>query len=146
MAINKQEWAEIERTIKCGFSVNFTYQQHAITVFKIQLNETKMVYVVGADGRLLCGGDTDDKAKQLLTTLFLRRKQINPHARLVAEINRKRGGKSFLKRKENRYLLESRVEVTELTFPTARTVVTHFRKIAGLELASPLPLPDTTEA
>lgn len=147
MAINKDEWTNIEHSLKRGRPVSFTYQNHAITVYKIPVNETKLAYVVGADGKLLLGDHHDDKTKQLLSTVFLRRKQVNPNSRLVAEINRKRGGKSFLKRKENRYLLESRVEITELMYPTARTVVTHFRKIDGLQLASqPAPHVDMTEA
>ncbi|MGX5053141.1 hypothetical protein ACWKX9_05700 [Enterobacter asburiae] len=134
--INKEQWAGIENTLKSGVPVRFVYQGHEIEVMKISTCETKMAYVVTEGGHALVGFlKKDDKAYNPLSEVFLRKKLINPHARIARSIAKERGGKAYLKRKENRYMTEKTLEVSETFFPTARTVVTHFRKIKELELA-----------
>lgn len=134
--INKEQWAGIENTLKSGAPVRFLYQGHEIEVMKITVRETKMAYIVAEKGRALLGYlKKEDKAYNPLSEVFLRRKLITPHARIARSIAKERGGKAYLKRKENRYMTEKTLEVSETFFPTARTVVTHFRKIKELELA-----------
>lgn len=134
--MNKEQWAGIENTLKSGAPVRFLYQGHEIEVMKITVRETKMAYIVVEKGRALLGYlKKEDKAYNPLSEVFLRRKLINPHARIARSIAKERGGKAYLKRKENRYMTEKTMEVKETFFATARTVVTHFRKIKGLELA-----------
>lgn len=136
MAIAKPQWTGIENTLKSGAPVRFLYQGHEIEVMKITVRETKMAYIVAEGGHALVGFlKKDEKAYNPLSEVFLRKKLINPHARIARSIAKERGGKAYLKRKENRYMTEKTLEVTDTFFPTARTVVTHFRKIQGLELA-----------
>lgn len=137
MAITKLQWADIENTLKSGAPVRFLYEGHEIDVMKIHTSETKMAYIVAEGGHALVGFlKKDDKAYNPLSEVFLRKKLVNPHARLARSIAKERGGKAYLKRKENRYMTEKTLEVTETLFSTARTVVTHFRKIKGLELSA----------
>lgn len=137
MTINKQQWAGIENALKSGAPVRFQYQGHEIDVMKIRIAETKMAYVVAENECVLLGFVKEDhKDYNPLSKVFLRKKLINPYARMARQIAKERGGKAYLKRKENRYLTEKTKEVTDTFFPTARTVVTHFRKIEGLELAA----------
>lgn len=137
MAINKSQWVGIENALKSGAPVRFRYQGHEIDVMKINTSETRMAYLVAAGGHALMGFlKKDDKAYNPLSEVFLRKKLINPHARLARSIAKERGGKTYLKRKENRHLTEKSREVTDTLFPTAKTVVAHFRKIKELELAT----------
>lgn len=136
MAITKQQWAGIENTLKSGAPVRFLYQGHEIEVMKITIRETKMAYIVAENGHVMVGFlEKEGKGYNPLAEVFLRKKLINPHARIARSIAKERGGKAYLKRKENRYMTEKTLEVTDTFFSTARTVVTHFRKIKGLELA-----------
>lgn len=137
MVINKQQWSGIENALKAGAPVRFMYQGHEIDVMKISTCETRMAYVLAQDGHALTGfTKKEDKGYNPLSEIFLRKRLINPYARVAREIAKERGGKSYLKRKENRYLTEKTIEITDTFFPTARTVVTHFSKIEGLELAA----------
>ncbi|EHM48881.1 hypothetical protein [Hafnia alvei] len=136
MAITKNQWDNIENTLKTGIPVRFLYQGHEINVIKIHTSETKMAYIVAEGGHALVGFlKKNDKAYNPLSEVFLRKKLINPHALVARSIAKERGGKAYLKRKENRYLTEKSKEVIDTFFPTARTVIMHFRKIKGLELA-----------
>ncbi|MGK0600100.1 hypothetical protein [Yokenella regensburgei] len=135
--INKEQWTGIENTLKSGAPVRFLYQGHEIDVMKISTCETKMAYVLAQDGHALTGFlKKDDEQYNPLSEIFLRKRLINPYARLARSIAKERGGKSYLRRKENRYLTEKSIEIIDTFFPTARTVVTHFKKIKGLELAA----------
>lgn len=137
MAINKLQWVGIENALKSGTPVRFLYQGHEIYVMKIRTSETKMAYIVSEGDHALLGFlKEDDKAYNPLSEVFLRKKLINPHARIARSIAKERSGKAYLKRKENRYLTEKSTEVIETLFPTAKTVVAHFRKIKELELAA----------
>lgn len=140
MTISKQQWAGIEASIKSGVRVSFNYQGSVIEVCKIQTDETHLAYIVTVDGDVLLGfRKPDDKGYQPLSAIFLRTKMVNPAARVARNIAKERGGKAFLRRKENRHLTEKTREVTETFFPTARTVVNHFRKIEGLTLVPSFP-------
>ncbi len=67
---------------------------------KITVRETKMAYVVAEGGHALVGFlKKDDKAYNPLSEVFLRKKLINPHARIARSIAKERGGKAYLKRK-----------------------------------------------
>jgi len=136
MAITKNQWDNIENTLKTGIPVRFLYQGHEINVIKIHTRETRMAYVLTLDGRALVGFlNKEHKDYNPLSEIFLRKRSINPYARVARSIAKERGGKAYLKRKENRYLTEKSIDVIDTFFPTARTVIMHFRKIKGLELA-----------
>lgn len=137
MPLNKQQWDSVENTLKSGEPVRFLYQGHEIEVMKITVRETRMAYVLTQNGHALTGFlKKDSEQYNPLSEIFLRKRLINPYARIARSIAKKRGGKSYLKRKENRYLTEKSIEVIDTFFPTAKTVVTHFRKIKELELAA----------
>lgn len=134
----RQQWHGVERTLKSGMRVQFKYDGHPVEVRKVAIGETKLAYVVIVNGCPLLGFPKEgEKNYSPLANILLRKRIINPHAAAVRRISAKRGGKSFLKQKENRWLTESKVEVTETFFPTAKMVVAHFRKIKGLEIVSP---------
>lgn len=137
--ITKHQWVGIEDHLKTGRAVNFKYQGADITVRKMQVSETKLAYIIQVNDKALLGflkeGHHD---YQPLSAVFLRKRIINPYASTVRKIAAKRGGKAYLKRKENSWMTERSVEVTDTFFPTARTVVSHFRKIEGLELVTPV--------
>jgi len=137
MKINKQQWAGIESALKSGAPVSFLYLGHEIKVMKITVSETRMAYVLTQNGHALTGFlNKEHKDYNPLSEVFLRKRLINPYARVARSIAKERGGKSYLKRKENRYLTERSIEVIDTFFPTAKTVVAHFRKIKELELAT----------
>lgn len=136
MAIDKHQWAGIESALKSGAPVRFLYQGHEIEVMKITVRETRMAYVLTQNGHALTGFlNKEHKDYNPLSEIFLRKRLINPYARVASSIAKERGGKSYLKRKENRYLTEKSIEVIDTFFPTAKTVVAHFRKIKELELS-----------
>lgn len=137
--ITKPQWARIEDLIKTGRTVDFKYQGAVIAVRKTQVSETKLAYIVLVNDKVLVGFHKEDHHDyQPLSAVFLRKRTTNPYASTVSRISKERGGKALLKRKENRWMTEERLEVVDTFFPTARTVVTHFRKIEGLELVSPV--------
>ncbi|WP_158780733.1 hypothetical protein [Pantoea sp. BAV 3049] len=139
MTIEKQRWAGIESAIKSGVRVAFDYQGSRVEVAKVQTDETHLAYLLTVDGDPLLGfRKPDDPGYQPLAAVLLRTKMVNPAARVARSIAKERGGKAFLRRKENRHLTEKTREITETFFPTAKTVVSHFRKIEGLTLVSPL--------
>lgn len=137
--ITKQQWAGIEASIKSGMAVTFDYQGQQVSVHKVQTDETHLAYIVTVDSRPLVGWLKEDHAQyEPLAAIFLRKRLVNATARVARSIAKERGGKAWLKRKENRHYLEKDVEMTDTFFPTAKTVVNHFRKIQGLALKSPL--------
>lgn len=139
MSLSKQQWAGIESTIKSGTRVQFDYRGNTVEVAKIQTDETHLAYIVVVNGDALLGFYKEDHAKyQPLSAVFLRKRMVNSTARFARGIAKERGGKAWLKRQENRHYLERDHEVTDTFFPTAKTVVSHFRKIEGLALKSPL--------
>lgn len=137
--ILKPQWDGIERTLRAGMVVRFKYNGDLIEVRKVAVSETKLAYVVSVDGCPLLGfREEDEPGYNPLASVFLRKRIFNPYAATIRRVSAKRGGKALLKRKENCWMLESKVEVTDTFFPTAKTIVSHFRKIKGLEIASPL--------
>ncbi|MGQ3662050.1 hypothetical protein [Citrobacter braakii] len=137
--ITKPQWTGIEDRLKTGRAVNFKYQGADITVRKMQVSETKLAYIILVNDKALVGFlEEGHHDYQPLSAVFLRKRIINPYTSTVRKIAAKRGGKALLKRKENRWMTERSMEVTDTFFPTARTVVSHFRKIEGLELVTPV--------
>lgn len=137
MAINKKQSVGIESVLKSVAPVRFMYQGHEVDVMKIRTSETKMAYILVHKECVLLGFLKEHhKDYNSLSDIFLRKKLVYPYAHMARKITRERGGKSFLKRRENRYLTEKTVEVTDIFFPTARIVVMHFRKIKGLDLTA----------
>jgi len=109
-----------------------------VEVAKIQTDETHLAYIVVLNDEVLLGFLREGHEKyQPLSAIFLRKRLINTTAKIAREIAKERGGKAWLKRKENRHYSEKDSEVTDTFFPTAKTVVNHFRKIEGLTLRSP---------
>ncbi|MXP48704.1 hypothetical protein FD733_02225 [Pantoea sp. Eser] len=138
MTISKQRWSVIEETIKSGVTVRFDYQCNLVSVHKIHTDETHMAYIVAINEIPLFGfAKKGHKCYEPLAAVFLCKRLVNTTARVAREIAKERGGKAWLKRKENRHYSEKDVEVTDTFFPTAKTVVNHFRKIEGLTLRSP---------
>jgi hypothetical protein len=137
--ITKQQWSGIESTIKSGARVAFDYKGSNVEVAKIQTDETHLAYIIVINGEPLVGFYKEGHERyQPFSSIFLRKKLVNTTAKVARSIAKERGGKAWLKRKENRHYLEKDHEVTETFFPTAKTVVNHFRKIEGLTLLSPL--------
>ncbi|ORM62003.1 hypothetical protein HA45_19420 [Pantoea rodasii] len=137
--ITKQQWSGIESTIKSGARVAFEYQGNKVEVAKIQTDETHLAYIVVNNGEPLVGFYKEGHERyQPLSAIFLRKKQVNTTAKIARSIAKERGGKAWLRRRENRHYLEKDHEVTETFFPSARTVVNQFRKIEGLTLSVPL--------
>ncbi|MFV0262019.1 MAG: hypothetical protein ACK5JN_06210 [Kluyvera sp.] len=137
-AITKPQWKGIEETLKSGIRVKFKYQGKEVEVAKYPTSETRMQYVVIVDNSPLLGFAKNDSVHyNPLQDVFLRKRTVNPYASAVRRISKERGGKALPKRKENRWMTEERLDVVDTFFPTARTVVTHFRKIEGLELVPP---------
>lgn len=139
MCVSKQQWCGIETAIKKGAIVRFGYQGSTVSVHKIQTDETHLAYFIAVNEKPLIGCLTSDhKDYQPLAAVFLRKRQVNTTARIARSIAKERGGKRWLSRKENHHYLEKDLEVTDIFFPTARTVISHFRKIEGLTLQSPM--------
>ncbi|MCX8962161.1 hypothetical protein EHW64_13720 [Erwinia psidii] len=142
MKITKQQWDVVEQSIKSGAGASFDYQGRKIEVHKIQTGETRMAYIITLDGDILWGYFREgNPSYQPLAEVFLRKKMVNPYAKVARDIAKEHGGKAYLRKKDNRYLTEKNHEVTETYFPTARTVVNHFRRIEGLTLRPAVSFP-----
>ncbi|MBN3900773.1 hypothetical protein H3H12_00710 [Serratia marcescens] len=137
MTINKAQWAAVEASLKAGARIHFAHQGNTIYVNRALVTETKLVYVVYINNEMprywLSEGD---EGYEPLVTVYCRKVTYNPHQRAINKIKKMRGGKSYLKRKENAYMHETIVRY-EAFFPSARSAVCHFKKIEGLTITAP---------
>lgn len=136
MSVTKEQWAAVKETLKgLYFDVKFRLQTgEEITVNKRFIAENKMALVVWIDGERNPGWGFQnlDTFRPVVKQVW-HRKTFRPAAKEVRRISALKGGKAYLKRKENQYLHKV-VEYWECTFSTAAALVRQFSKIDSIEL------------
>ncbi|MGQ3663269.1 hypothetical protein [Citrobacter braakii] len=136
MAISKEQWSGIQSTLASTLGcVKFRLPSgEAVTVNKAFISENKTGLVVWIDDvRSEAWGWPPHDEFRPITKQIWRRKTHQPGAKQVRKISAMKGGKTWLKRKENAYLFEVH-EYWVGYFTTAASLVRQFRKIEGLEL------------
>ncbi|MBM6483472.1 hypothetical protein ACQ9AT_00565 [Klebsiella pneumoniae] len=138
MAISKEQWASVQNTLGGLYgSVKFKLPTgEEIHVIKSFVAENKTALVVWIDGQRGNGWGWPhlDHFRPVVRQVW-RRRTFRPGAAMVRNISKQRGGKAFLKRKENAHLFEVR-EYWEPWFSTAASLVRQFKKIDELELVA----------
>lgn len=135
--IDKQQCMGLENALKNGMAIRFLHQGNEITVNRCLIKETKLVYAVYINGKMyLPGWDPDSPNYHPMAEVYSRKIVYNPHQRFLNQIKKERRFKRYLKQKENAYLLEKK-ERFEPFFPSAKAVVSHFKKIDGLTVKHP---------
>lgn len=146
MTISKAHWAGVESRLKDWLErVEFTLNGKQIAMYKSFIAENKTGILVFLDGTQ-CGawGLPDNKEFDPLVKEIWRKQTFRPGASAVRRISKVKGGKAWLKRKENAHYFEVK-EYYLPFFLTAAAVVRQYRKIEGLELVEPekyLPAPE----
>ncbi|HCJ0148064.1 TPA: hypothetical protein NQG57_000989 [Salmonella enterica subsp. enterica serovar Infantis] len=136
MAITKEQWRETqERLAKSFMPVEFRLPSgEVITAHKGFVAENRTALIIWIDGeRSEVWGWPDSNLYRPLVKEVWRRKTRKPGASLIRHMAKKKGGKAWLKRKENAFVHEVK-EYWVCTFDTAASLVRQFRKIEGLEL------------
>lgn len=136
MAISKEQWHGIQNELTELYnSVKFRLSSgEVITVNKLFVTENKTALVVWINGERspVWGWPHRDEFRPIVKQVW-RRRTHQPGAKQVRKISAMKGGKTWLKRKENAHLFKV-YEYWEGRFITASSLVRQFRKIEGLEL------------
>ncbi|MGA5655240.1 hypothetical protein [Rahnella contaminans] len=146
MTISKAHWAGIGTKLKEWLSaVEFTLNGQSIKMYKHFIAENKTGILVFIDGVQNQGwGMPDHESFNPLVKQIWRKKTYRPGASFARKMSKQKGGKAWLKRKENAYLFEVK-EYYLPYFDTAAAVVRQYKKIEGLELVDSdkyLPAPE----
>jgi hypothetical protein len=133
----KEQWQGLENSLKSGRPISFKHNDFKIKIVRARISETKLAYAVFLNDEIprcwLKEGDEGFKEKELI---YCRKSMFKPYAKYIREVSKERGGKSWLKRKENAYLHETRERYYPY-FSTAKSVISHFRKLEGITLIAP---------
>lgn len=136
MAISKEQWIGIQGTLTTLYnSVKFRLPSgEVLTVNKCFVSENKTRLVVWIDGvhSTVWGWPHHDEFRPVVKQIW-RRRTHQPGAKQVRKISAMKGGKAWLKRKENADLFKV-YEYWDGYYATAASLVRQFRKIEGLEL------------
>ncbi|EPI9148620.1 hypothetical protein ACTBUY_001957 [Salmonella enterica subsp. enterica] len=136
MAITKEQWRETQERLAISFMpVKFRLPTgEVISVHKEFISENRTALIVWIDGQRSAGwGWPDVNTFRPVVKSVWRRKTFKPGASIVRRIAKEKGGKAYLKRKENAHLQEVKEHWTAF-FDTAASLVRQFRKIEWLEL------------
>lgn len=136
MPISKEQWHGIQNELTAPYGcVSFKLPSgELILVNKSFVSENKTALIVWVDGQRNDGwGWTESNVFRPLVKDIWRRKTRKPGASIIRRMTKEKGGKAFLKRKENAFLHEV-IEYWVCYFDTAASLVRQFRKIEGLEL------------
>lgn len=140
MTISKEQWNGIQNTL-CAMYSEVTFRMPSgeeITVNKRFIAENKMALIVWVNGeRSTAWGLPAHEQFRPLVQHIWRRHTRRPGASAIRRISKMKGGKRWLKQKENAYLYDV-VEYWVCYFNSAASLVRQFRKIEGLELVTPV--------
>jgi hypothetical protein len=137
MTINKAQWATVEASLKAGARIRLSHQGNTVVINRALVTETKLAYVVYINGEIpRYWLSESDEGYEPLVTVYCRKVTYNPYQKIISEIKKERGGKSYLKRKENAYMHEAKVRY-EAYFPSAKSAVCHFKKMEGMTIIAP---------
>lgn len=140
MTISKEQWNGIQNSLGGLYAeVEFKMPSgETISINKRMIAENKMALIVWINGeRSDAWGMPKHEKYHPLTKLVWRRKTYRPGAATIRKVSKMKGGKRWLKLKENAYLYEV-VEYWVCYFSSAASLVRQFRKIEGLELVTPV--------
>lgn len=133
----KEQWQGLENSLKSGRPASFKHEGFSIKIVRARISETKLAYAVFLNDEMpsfwLKKGDKGFDEKELM---YCRKTTFKPYAKIIREVSKERGGKSYLKRKENAYLHEVRERYYPY-FTSAKSVISHFRKLDGIALVAP---------
>lgn len=140
MSISKEQWNGIQNTL-CRMYSEVTFRMPSgeeITVNKRFIAENKMALIVWINGeRSEAWGWPKHELFRPLTKQVWRRKTYRPGASVIRKVSKIKGGKRWLKQKENAHLYDV-VEYWVCYFNSAASLVRQYRKIEGLELVTPV--------
>ncbi|HEA0252731.1 TPA: hypothetical protein RU600_002451 [Salmonella enterica] len=140
MPISKEQWDGIQNTLSGLYGeVEFRMPSgEDITVNKRFIAENKMALIVWVNGErsTAWGLPTHEQFRPLVKHVW-RRQTRRPGASAIRKISKMKGGKRWLKQKENAHLYDV-VEYWVCYFNSATSLVRQYRKIDGLELLTPL--------
>ncbi len=135
--IDKQQCVGLENALKNGMTICFLHQGHEITVRRCLIQETKLIYAVYINGKMyLPCREEGEPNYHPMAEAYSRKIVYNPYQRILNKMKKERGMKRYLRQKENAYLFEKK-ERFEPFFPSAKAVVSHFKKIDGLTVKNP---------
>ena len=146
-AITKAQWCAIEAELKNRAYASIEFKLpggELISVVKQFIAENRLGLVVGIDGKYkaIWGYPRFGEFLPLVKSIWCR-KTHKPGAKAIRRISAIKGGKTFLKRKENAHLHEV-VEYWVPYFNTARALITQFKKIEGIQLITELAIPEAS--
>ncbi|HBA1402913.1 hypothetical protein [Citrobacter koseri] len=140
MTISKEQWNGIQNTL-CRMYSEVTFRMPSgeeIAVNKSFIAENKMALIVWVNGErsTAWGLPTHEQFRPLVKHVW-RRQTRRPGASVIRKISKMKGGKRWLKQKENAHLYDV-VEYWVCYFNSAASLVRQYRKIEGLELVTPV--------
>lgn len=137
--ITKEQWQGIANTLKSGLYrwVEFRLDGHEIRVYLARIAECELAYCVYINGEMPRAWAADSDGFLPIYRKVLRRVVTKPYAKGIAKMKKDRGGRAFLKAKENAWVHETR-ESWRPWFVSVKSLVCQFSKIKGLELVTPL--------
>ena len=132
MAITKEQWAEItERMGHMFVNEEFELEGRRISVSRMRKSESTTCLAVYIDGVIVpAAGMKDSKKFDPLTEKVWRRKEVRLYSPRKAAHIRKQFG--VRKAKEFFGDLDAANEYRESIFPSAKVIVSQFKKIDGL--------------
>lgn len=141
MTISKEQWNGIQNTLGGIYSeVAFRMPTgEEITVNKRFITENKTALIVWINGERCPAWGVPSMPEQFrpLVKQVWRRQTHRPGASTIRKVSKMKGGKKWLKQKENAHLFDV-IEYWVCHFNTASSLVRQYRKIDGLELVTPV--------
>ena len=136
--ISKEQWDAIAFTLRSDFcfSVKFRLDGHEIKVQLCRIAECELAYVVSVDGKPSFHWREEHEEFLPVYKKICRLSVVKPYAKSINNLKKQRGGKAFLKSKDNTWLHEKR-ERWLPWFKSVKSLVSQYRKIDGLELLTP---------
>jgi len=131
--ITKEQWNGIQAVLRDSAAVHFTFEGRKIMVKLSRIAECELAYVVTVDGQMPTAWHEDMAGFDPLSKVLCRKVITAKHTKLINQIKKDRGGKAYLKAKDNAWLHDKYVKYMPW-FTSAKAVVSHYNKIKGLEL------------
>lgn len=139
MLISKEQWNGIANTLKSGLyrQIDFRLDGFNISVRLARIGECELGYCVCVNGEMPTVWSADAENFLPVYRKVLRRVVTKTYAKGIAKMKKERGGKAFLKAKENAWVHATQ-ESFRPWFVSVKSLVGQFRKIEGLELVTPV--------
>jgi len=131
--ITKEQWSRIQAVLRDFSAVHFTFEGRKIMVKLSRIAECELAYVVTVDGQMVTAWLEGMAGFDPLSKVLFRKVISAKHTKLINKLKKERGGRAFLRAKDNAWLNEKSVKYVPW-FTSAKAVVSHYSKVEGLEL------------